>query len=350
VKYKKLTVLFIISALLILIFSHPEPYYFGPKSDHFDGKKFFDKDSPNKKFADLIKFFKGKEEFSKPWPNLLATSICKTAEKEVKGDKINITYVNHSTFLIQTQGINILTDPIWSKRASPVSFAGPKRVVNPGIDFKTLPKIDYVLISHNHYDHLDIPTLKALKKHSNPKILTGLGVCYYLNVKKNLALDCRELDWHENFTPENNSKNHLQFIFTPSKHWSKRSLFDTKATLWGAFVIKTAQGNIYFAGDTGYGKHFKEAQAKYGNFIASLISIGAYEPRWFMKDNHLNPADAILAHRDLASKISIAMHFETFKLSYEGYGEAENELGKLLKEQQIKNFIIPTLGQNIAVK
>jgi L-ascorbate metabolism protein UlaG (beta-lactamase superfamily) len=238
--------------------------------------------------------------------------------------KIRASFINHATVLLQTQGLNFLTDPIWSDRASPVSFAGPKRVHPPGVAFKDLPKIDYVLISHNHYDHLDLETLKRLQKAFKPIFLVGLKVSN--NLRSSLP-DAKiiELDWGQFYEISKDKKIH----FLPAQHWSARWPWDRNQTLWGAFAIETSGGNIYFAGDTGYGKHFKDAQKQFGKFKLALLPIGAYEPRNFMKYQHMNPEDAAQAARDLRAENSLGIHFGCFALATEGYGAPEQELAGL---------------------
>ena len=325
-------------------------YYKGPKSDHFDGKKFF-----NPEFNDPIKknfmsYYKAKAKYESEngkskWVDNLIEVKTFNPKPQIQ-DKISITFVGHSTFLLQFSNLNILTDPIWSNRASPVPFLGPKRAKKPGINFDDLPKIDVVLISHSHYDHLDLPTLKNLNKKFAPKFYVGLGICHFFNKIKKLNFDCTELDWGQNTIFNEN----LAINFEPARHWSKRMFFGSNATLWGAFVLQTKLGNIYFAGDTGYGDHFKKAKEKYQNFELAMLPIGAYKPEDFMIRHHISPLQAVMAHKELNAKKSIAMHFETFQLASDNFKDPANELKKQLKEQNIeKDFLLLEVGENLEI-
>jgi ribonuclease BN (tRNA processing enzyme) len=242
-------------------------YYKGSVSDHFDGKRFFNPNSEDPLKKNFMSYYNAKAKYEAEngksfWvKDLIEVNNYKPLEK-VNNDKISTTFVGHSTFLLQFNNLNILTDPIWSNRASPVSFLGPKRAKKPGIKFEDLPKIDIVLISHSHYDHLDIPTIKKLRDFSNPQIFAGLGMCHYLNHVKNLKINCQEMDWNEKIQFNQN----LSINFLRAKHWSKRAFWGSNATLWGAFALETNLGNIYFAGDTGYDSHFVEAGQKFKNF------------------------------------------------------------------------------------
>ena len=245
-------------------------------------------------------------------------------------DGIRATYINHATILIQVDGLNILTDPIWSERASPVTFAGPKRIRAPGIAISDLPEIDLVLISHNHYDHLDTASLKQLRQQQNkePIIVSGLGNAALL---RSLGYDqAIELDWSDSTTVENATVH-----FVECQHRSARGVFDQMRTLWGSFVVETSEGNIYFAGDTGYSPHFKEQGERFGSFALSILPIGAYEPRWFMKDIHLNPEEAVQAHKDLNSQQSLGIHFGVFQLTWEPVDQPVTDLNASLEANRI---------------
>jgi L-ascorbate metabolism protein UlaG (beta-lactamase superfamily) len=261
----------------------------------------------------------------------------KEYEKFETRDDLSVVYVTHSTFLIQIEGVNILTDPIWSEVPSPISFIGPKRRTQAGVKIEELPKIDYILLSHSHFDHLDLPTLKKLKKTFNPTIIAGLGVCNFL--KRNGIKNCIERDWGG----EVNIMQNFSIFFEKAKHWSKRGLFDANKLLWGSFVIKSPNFQVYFAGDTGYGGHFKMIGKKYGSFDIALIPIGAYEPRFIMKYSHLNPEEAVLAHKELNSKRSFGMHLKTFQLSDEGFNSPVTDLEK--QNLTPNNFTVLDFGE-----
>lgn len=282
-----------------------------PIGKNFNGEHFLNLDGPSgKSFVDVIKWkMKSTPEV---WPMINPSDLKDYIPPTRVSSGVQISYLNHSSFLIQTQGINIITDPIWSDRASPLSFMGPKMSYFPAIKKENLPPIDYVLVSHNHYDHMDKNSLSYLDQKFSPTFIVPLNNAHILKsfgIKK-----IKELNWWEK--ADTNSP--VEIFLTPARHWSRRSLFDTNKSLWGSFVIKTPNEKIYFAGDTGYGIHFKEIFNHFGPMSVSLLPIGAYEPRWFMKEAHMNPEDAVLAHMDLASKKSIGMHFGSVQLTDEG--------------------------------
>lgn len=288
------------------------PTFSGRASDNFDGSRFVNRYPMEKSAADFVKLGWGAVAEASDWPTWVETTEGKIPVDRVH-QGVSVTFINHATFLIQVDGYNILTDPIYSERASPFQWAGPKRVHAPGVSLEDLPPIDLVLISHNHYDHLDEATLLTLSEQQEepPLIVAGLGNGLLFD---NWGLGRhRDLDWQESTQLGN-----LEIVFTECRHRSGRGVSDQMKTLWGSFVVKTSAGTLYFAGDTGYGPHLKEAGEQYGPFRLALLPIGAYEPRWFMADVHLNPEEAVKAHLDLRSERSIGMHFGTFQLTYEG--------------------------------
>lgn len=300
-------------------------------SDHYNGKIFFNPgdDQGPKSFFTVLKW----KFTSSPaeWPKKIDPPYSQTIPV-ASSEKLIVTFVNHSSFLIQVDGLNILTDPVWSKRASPFSFAGPSRVHPPGIEFDKLPKIDLVLISHNHYDHMDSETIKMLEEKFSPKFVVPLA-----NIEKMKSFGAKtivELDWWDVFdlTPE------LKVTLAPAKHWSARTLNDKREALWGSFMIDSKKEKIYFGGDSGYGPHFAEIRKRLGTPTLSLLPIGAYEPRWFMKGMHMNPEEAVLAHIDLESKLSLGMHFGTFQLTDEAIDTPEKDLSMALDKLKIHNF------------
>ena len=308
------------------------PVYTGPKSSHFDGKYFFNRIPDDKSAWDMLQITAGLLFTAEEWPEWIENQPRPAPIERVQSGAISVTFINHATVLIQVDGINILTDPIYSLRASPLQWAGPKRVRPPGIRFEDLPPIDVILISHNHYDHLDIDTLKKLHTHNpqgnSPLILAGLGNGQLF--QEHGLTHFRDLDWGQRVSVQN-----VEFIFSEGQHRSGRGLADQMKTLWGGFVIRTSQGAIYFAGDTGYGPHFRHAREQYGAFVLSLLPIGAYEPRWFMKPIHLNPREAVRAHLDLASQQSLGIHFGTFQLTYEGMDQPIHDLKQALHELDV---------------
>ncbi len=278
------------------------------------------------------------------WPSSIENKTYAPPPQRVQGNTISATWVGHSTVLIQTAGLNILTDPFFSDRASPFQFAGPKRVRNPGIALKDLPPLDVVVLSHNHYDHLDQPTLKALAKNHKAKLITPLG-----NGKHVSGHDVVELDWRQS-----HQLGALKITAMPALHWSKRSFRDTNKSLWGAFVIEGPQGVIYFAADTGYGtgEHFREVRETFGPPRLSLIPIGAYEPRWFMAAQHMNPQEAVQAHLDLQSQTSLAIHHGTVQLTDETIDAPVLALDVALAEKALtrQDFLVPDIGETLHIR
>lgn len=272
--------------------------------------------------GDIVKWLLRRDR--KKWPTFRTTQICVPNLHE---KNLTVTMVNHSTVLLQGGGQNVLTDPIFSDRASPFSWFGPKRVHPPGINLENLPPLDAILVSHNHYDHMDVPTLKKL---DSPLFLSGLGNATYMPVPT------KELDWWESY--EN-------FTYVPAEHFSARGLFDRNRALWGGFLMKLGEDLIYFAGDTGYGSHFKEIKKRYGSPKLALLPIGAYEPRWFMQPVHMNPEEALKAHDDLGAETSVGIHWGTFQLTDEGLYDPVDELNRLKLPQQ--NFIILNPGETL---
>lgn len=255
-------------------------------------------------------------------------------------DTVQITWIGHDSFLIQMNGIAILTDPIFSKRASPIQWLGPKRLVKPGITFESLPRIDYVVISHDHYDHLDYATIQQLG--NSPKYIVPLGLKQWFQ-KRDFARVV-EREWWQG-TKEKNAT----FTAVPVQHFSGRMPFHFRTTQWAGWVIECQGRKIFFSGDTGYGNHFAKIFERFGVMDISLIPIGAYHPRWFMKEVHIDPREAVKIHSDLHSKQSIAMHWGTFKLTSEPLAEPPFYLQSVLKEKNIDSalFRIMDFGETV---
>lgn len=332
--------LIIIISVSLILFFWPPKYYYGKKSDHFDGTKFFDPNIKHK--PSFWKFLKWKVLDSKAnWPDSV-DSINSIPQNRVYGNKIVVTNVGHTTFLIQTQGINILTDPVWSQRASPVSWAGPKRVSTPGIIFDDLPDIDVIWISHNHYDHLDLKTIEKLWKKYKPKIITPLGNDTIIK-NYNPDIDVEAYDWGDSVEITKTIKMHL----SPMQHWSARGLFDHNRALWAAVTIETPAGNIYFVGDSGYGtgRYFKQDYKKFGSYLLAILPMGAYEPRNFMKYQHMNPEEMVKAHIDLNAKNTIPCHYDVFQLTNEPFTDAIIKLKNAMKKHNINNIHVLNIGE-----
>jgi L-ascorbate metabolism protein UlaG (beta-lactamase superfamily) len=322
------------------------PGYNGPSSEHFNGTTFENLSEVEAKgFFDLIKWSFSREEGE--WVKLTDEDVS-FAEKPspTVGNSLAITFVNHATFLIQTNGLNILTDPVWSNRVSPLSFAGPKRMRPPGLKFEDLPKIDLILISHNHYDHLDIDTLKKLNAAYSPEFIVPLGVDLYLN-REGIS-NTTSLDWWE----ASSASESITITSVPAQHFSARGLFDQNRTLWAGYVLETGYGNVYFAGDTGYGEFFKEIEEKFNPITVGLIPIGAYKPKWFMGPIHVNPEEALQAHKDLNAEISFGMHFGTFPLADDGMKEPINDFTEAMQKPENKglNFKLLTEGDSFLLQ
>jgi L-ascorbate metabolism protein UlaG (beta-lactamase superfamily) len=314
------------------------PAYKGPITDHFDGKKFY---NPwdlegTKGLTEVMKwgFSRDQGKWTKNYEDI------QTQMPAAKADDITITMINHSTVLLQGDGKNILFDPIWSQRSSPVSFAGPERQLLPGIKFEDLPPINLVFYSHNHYDHLDVPTLQRIIEEHNPTFIVPLGVDLFL--KKYGAKNIIALDWWEETKQEN-----LIIHAIPARHFSGRGLFDRDKSLWAGFTLQFAGGRVYFAGDTGYAPVFKEIPERIGPIKVALVPVGAYKPRWFMSPVHTDPAEGVQIFEDVKAEYGIPIHFGTFPLADEGQGEAETELRKVLEDKGLHNphFMILKNGQ-----
>ena len=307
----------------------PNPYYQGPPSDHFDGTRFFNPGQPatDRSLAEILRWRRG----SRPaiWPQ----SVPVTATvPEARVDGVRITMVGHATLLIQAAGLNMLTDPVWSGRASPLRFAGPKRVTAPGIAFDALPPIHVVLLSHNHYDHLDLATLKQIEAAHRPLFVMPL-VNDAIVLKAVPGARIVTGDWGDAVDLGQGIEAHL----VPANHWSSRGVRDRRMALWCGYVIKTAFGMVWFAGDTGYGDGaiFRDLRARHGEPDISLIPIGAYEPRWFMAAQHVNPEEAVRIMLDTGTKRAIGIHWGTFQLTDEGREEPLVALEAALAEAGI---------------
>ena len=250
-------------------------------------------------------------------------------------------WVGHSTFLIKKNGITILTDPVFSDRASPFKNIGPKRLIPPAIPLKQLPEIDFITISHNHYDHLDIRSLKDLYTlNSNTIFLVPAGDKKLLERQK--IENVYEYEWWEGYLSDE-----LKITFTPVQHWSKRGLFDRNKSLWGGWFFEFNDFSIFHAGDTGYSEDFKSTRIKLGSPKYAFIPIGAYDPEWFMAESHVNPEDAVQIMLDLGAENSFGMHWATFKLTDEDTLEPRERLDAEVKNKKINSFIAPIPGSII---
>ncbi len=259
-----------------------------------------------------------------------------------------VTWIGHATVLVQQAGLNVLTDPIFSRRASPFTWLGPQRAQPPGVALADLPHIDVVVISHNHYDHCDLPSLRALQKQPGgpPLVVVPLGV-KALMAEEGIG-PVVELDWWQVHRVGG-----LDIVLTPAQHWSGRHLLDRMQTLWGGYALLSADAHVFFAGDTAYSrdfaairKHFADRQQD-GGFDMALIPLGAYEPRWFMKDQHVDPEEAVRIHLDLGAKRSLGVHWGTFELSDESLDEPPRALAQARRQLRVPDtaFFVLAIGQ-----
>jgi L-ascorbate metabolism protein UlaG (beta-lactamase superfamily) len=338
-------VLFTFLCLVLLVFGIQAylavPGYQGARSNHFDGKQFRNSTSYAQKTVWTILDWRLHRKVL-PWPQWVKHRAYAPPHKRVTEPKaVSVTFINHATVLIQADGLNILTDPIWSERPSPFRGIGPKRVRAPGLSLAALPPIDLVLISHNHYDHMDLPTLKALQKRFHPLIVTGLGNDLFLKAQGFHRV--KALDWWQSFV----FKGHRVYVL-PSQHFSGRSLGDRMNTLWGSFAVKTSSGWVYVAGDTGFSKHFHLIKQRLGSVFLALLPIGAYLPRAIMKPVHLDPDDAVKAFQALHARYAVGMHFDTFVgLADEPFGDAPKRLHRALQHHHLAydRFLALGFGQ-----
>jgi L-ascorbate metabolism protein UlaG (beta-lactamase superfamily) len=285
---------------------------------HFDGKRFYNPDAPQARA--LLDALRWKLTSSpQPSPRFIPDVQRSIPPSSVEGSGLRVTLVNHSTVLLQQPGSNILTDPIWSERASPLSWVGPPRRRKPGVSWENLPRIDAVLISHNHYDHLDLPSLRRLASRGDAAFIVPARVASLLR-SQNIG-PAHELDWGESL-----SLPAFTVHCVPALHFSSRGISDRNRTLWCGYVIESQERLIYFAGDTAFGPHFAWIRERFGSPRLALLPIGAYEPRWFMSPVHMGPDEAVRAHQILAAKTSIAIHHGTFQLADEGIDTPREQL------------------------
>jgi L-ascorbate metabolism protein UlaG (beta-lactamase superfamily) len=313
------------------------------KSDHYDGERFFNPSGPELPgLADVLKWklASGKNAWPQSIPNKKPN-----LQHQVELNETFITSIGHITHLIQVHGCSLLTDPVFSDRASPVQWAGPKRVRPPAITIAELPKVHLVLVSHNHYDHMDLNSLKEIHRLHDPVFIVPLGNAKDLQSVGITKIE--ELDWWQSTTTAG-----LGIQCVPAQHWSSRTPTDRNLALWCGFVIDAHALKIYFAGDSGYGPHFNEIAKRAGPIDVSLLPIGAYEPRWFMKGQHMNPDDAVKAHIDLSSTLSIGTHFGTFQLTDEAVTAPVDDLKVALLAMNVsaERFPAPEPGEVIYFK
>ncbi len=306
---------------------HRNPYYDGPVSDHFDGVRFHSPDqSADKTMMEVVRWQLARS--GEAWPARFPSPYSDTPPQRVDG--LRVTLIGHASYLFQVAGRNILVDPVYAKRASPVSLAGPKRANSPGIPFDKLPPIDVVLITHNHYDHLDGPTMARLWQEQQPLIVAPLGNDTILRSYDD-TMHVVAKDWDEAVDLGGGVTVHL----VAANHWSARGLNDRRMALWCSYVLTSPSGVHYHSGDTGLGDGsiFRAARTRFGPARLATLPIGAYEPRWFMKGQHLNPADAVEAAILLDANQALGHHWGTFRLTDEGIERPVEALAAACAEQ-----------------
>ena len=311
-------------------------------SDHHNGTHFFDPDgAPPKSLADLWKWRRSGTR--QQWPKWAPSPFADTPPERVTSG-VRFSFVGHASWLIQASGLNILIDPVWSMRASPVRWAGPKRCNDPGIAFEALPPVDVVLVSHGHYDHLDVPTLSKLAAKFSSRVITPLGNDVTMR-SADEAIRAEGFDWHDRVELGNG----IAVTLVPTRHWSARGLFDRNKALWASFVLETAAGKIYIVCDSGYGdgRHFRSVAQAHGPLRLAILPIGAYEPRWFMRDQHMNPSEAVKALADCGAGQALAHHHGTFQLTDEAIDAPLIALGAALDEAKLprERFVALKPGQ-----
>jgi L-ascorbate metabolism protein UlaG (beta-lactamase superfamily) len=294
------------------------------QSDHFDGNRFVNPDGfAGQPLSAVLRMLR---EPRTPWP--VSVDGASRQPPALDEDVAVITFIGHATFLIQTAAGNILTDPMYSLRAGPLNVLGPRRVRQPAVPFDQLPSISIVALSHNHYDHCDLRTLRILADRFDPIVVTPLGNGAL--VRSTGIRRVEELDWWDEA-----KTTAVPITLTPAQHFSARSPLDRNRALWGGFVLDAAGTRIFFAGDTAYAPLFRDVRQRLGPIDLALLPIGAYEPRWFMQAVHMNPAEAVQAHLDLEASESVGMHFGTFQMTTEGIDEPLRALDEARRARQI---------------
>jgi L-ascorbate metabolism protein UlaG (beta-lactamase superfamily) len=306
------------AALLAACTAAVLPYYRGPRTDHFDGKHFFNEEpfeeqQPSELARWQLDRHRGK------WPDSAAIAA-PAPPARVGGGVLRVTMVNHATVLLQMDSLNILTDPVWSEKVGLEGHFGVRRHRPPGIPFDSLPHIDIVLISHDHYDHMDLPSLRRLQERYHPRIITGLGNPGYLATQG--IQGAEQLDWWQSASLARG----VRLTAVPARHWSGRTLSDRYERLWEGFVIEGARDTVYFAGDTGWGRMYRELHARWSRFTLALLPVAPFRPRWYMARKHLGPEDAVRVAMETRSAMVIPIHWGTFELGDDGESEAVDTL------------------------
>ncbi len=320
------------------------PTWRGAVNGHFDGEKFVSPGGPPRVagFGDadgFMAFLKWQRESQRgAWREYREEPPGPPPPREVATGALRVTFINHATTLLQLDGVNVLTDPIYSERCSPFDFVGPRRVRPPGVRFVDLPRIDAVVLSHNHYDHLDVATLRRIAATwPAARFFAGLGNKAFLEAQG--LPNVTELDWWDA-----RELRGVTVRSVPNQHFSNRGLFDADGTLWTAWVLEGAGGRAYFAGDTGYGPHFAQVRERLGPMRLAVLPIGAYKPEWFMGPVHTSPKEAVRAALDLEATLAVPMHYGTFPLADDGETEPLEDLDLALRETPAP-FVVLGFGE-----
>jgi L-ascorbate metabolism protein UlaG (beta-lactamase superfamily) len=280
-----------------------------PRSDHCDGQRFFNPHAVSgRSFAEVIAWQRTRQR--EAWPDRVALEAHPPPPSSVPFGRVAVTHIGHATFLLRTADAVILTDPVFTSHAGPLGRLGPRRVRPPALAIDALPPLDLVIASHNHYDHFQPSSLRAVAKKGRPEVATSLGLGSLLS-RSGFPRPV-ELDWWQGATVGS-----TEVTCVPAQHFSARTPWDKNRSLWSGFVLRSGGVTIYFAGDTGYGPMFGEIGRRMPGIDVALVPIGAYEPRWFMKPMHVNPEEAVRIHLDVRPRVSVAMHFGTFPLTDE---------------------------------
>ncbi len=315
-----------------------------PPTDHFNGKTFFNPGEPmNHGLLPVLRWKMSSRPT--PWPRSVPVEV-RPVPPAPAGEGVTATWVGHSTFVLRSRSATMLTDPVFSERAGPFSWAGPRRATAPGVALESLPRIDGILLSHDHFDHCDLRSLRWLAHRDQPWIVAPLGHRGLLAGAGFKRIF--ELDWWERYRlgPD------VEALMVPARHWTRRSAWGTNTRLWGGFILTTGGRRVYFAGDSGYqATLFREIGRRCGPVDLALIPIGAYKPRWFMAGAHMDPREAVLVHADVGSRRSVAMHWGTFQLTDEGREEPVTELAEAVRAAGLPEgaFTAPGPGESVSV-
>ena len=321
-KWTGLTVVAVVVIVNVVGRGMNAPRYSGPRSDHFDGEAFH-----NAEPVELPGVWRAVRyaltTTHGAWDVWRENPMATPPPARIGGGGVRVTFINHATTLIQMDSLNVLTDPIWSERASPFPWTGPQRRHAPGLALDELSSIEVVLLSHNHYDHTDLATLDSLRIAHNPLFIVGLGSAALL---RDLGIThIQELDWDDETVYRG-----LRFIGQRCRHFSGRGISDSQPTLWMSYILDGPSGRVYFSGDTGYGSHFAETGRNWGPFRLAILPIGAFLPRWFMGTVHINPEEALQAHTELRAYTSLGVHYGTFRLSEESQDRPLEDLERAI--------------------